>query len=132
MSDRAFRISYVQSRPAPRREPSSSLREGSWRSAPLPPDWRHIRLARLRLDGFRCTYWILPEGERCEVTGNGHDGRLEVDHVGAPDDHSIERLRSLCVAHHRQRTAAQNAERMRARPRRAREPEPHPGLLHRD
>lgn len=132
MTDRTVRVDYVRTRPAAPRRPSTPAEaassSSSWRSAPLPPNWQAIRLRRFALDGWRCT-WIGQEGDRCTVTGNGRDGRLECDHVGAPDDHSIDRLQTLCAEHHRLKTSRTTGDLNRRRMSRRREAEPHPGML---
>jgi len=72
--------------------------EDSGRTVPLPPDWYQIRARQLRADGHRCT-WRLPSKKRCPRRAT------DVDHYGAPDDHT--KLRSLCSHHHGKRTAKQ-------------------------
>lgn len=132
MTERRVRIDYVRSRPTPSARPAPSAAEASssssWRSTPLPSDWQAIRLRRFAIDGWRCV-WIGQEGDRCAVTGNGRDGRLECDHTGAADDHSIDRLQTLCAEHHRLKTSRTTGDLNRRRMSRRRPPEPHPGLL---
>lgn len=86
----------------------------------LPPDWKKRVKATRERDGHRCVA-ILTNGTRCPATTN-----LECDHIGDPDDHSLDNLRTLCVDHHRIHTHAQSRA---ARPRRQRPPTKHPGLL---
>jgi len=75
-------------------------------------------------DGHRCT-WV-DAGVRCSGPAD------EVDHViehidGGPDDDT--NLRSLCLPHHRAKTAA-HANRTRwSKAARRRTPPPHPGLV---
>jgi len=91
------------------------------RGRDLPSNWQAIRAAVLTRDGRRCT-WLQANGARCaEIT------RLEVDHIGDPDDHRLANLRTLCHWHHARVTAAQSlAARRRATttPRSS----PHPGM----
>lgn len=95
----------------------------SARIVPLPPNWPTIRARILERDGHTCT-WIDHYQRRCQAPAT------EVDHIGAPDDHSDENLRALCTRHHRRRSAAQGGKAAAARriPRK-RPPEPHPGLI---
>ncbi|MBI1376083.1 MAG: HNH endonuclease [Frankiales bacterium] len=109
--------------------PASS--SSSWRTSPLPVNWRQIRNVVIRRDGGRCV-WVDYDGasrRRCAETGSGPGGRLEVDHIGDPTDHSPMNLRTLCAFHHRILTNRQAAAARRARASRNREPERHPGLL---
>lgn len=107
----------------------------SWRTAPRPKGWKNrIVPAVKRRDNHRCT-WI--EGEpdggswrmwadprRCPAVG------VDVDHIGAPDDHRLDMLRLLCGPHHDHRSALQAnaAKRAKAKLRR-REAQRHPGLI---
>jgi 5-methylcytosine-specific restriction protein A len=103
----------------------------SWRTSPLPGNWRMIRNVVLRRDGYRCV-WVDHDGttgRRCPETGTGPGGRLEIDHVGDPTDHRPDNLRTLCAWHHRQRTARQANAAKAPRPTKTREPERHPGML---
>lgn len=94
------------------------MSEGSWRTAPLPPDWKARRVHVLDRDGYRCT---MPTRKgRCERWAN------EVDHIGDNTDHSYTNLRSLCGEHHRERTGQQARAVQLARARRP--AEPHPGF----
>lgn len=69
----------------------------------MPSNWQAItRRVRAR-DGHRCT-WIRADDTRCTETT-----RLEVDHIGDPNDHTLPNLRTLCHWHHARRTAAQAA-----------------------
>jgi len=87
----------------------------------LPPDWSAIRKKVLDRDGWRCR-WILPSGARCPRKAT------DVDHMGARDDHRLERLRSLCHDHHEKVTLKQAfAGRARKKPPKRPE-ERHPGL----
>ena len=86
----------------------------STRKYRLPRDWHKIRARILKLDGYRCC-WV-EAGQRCTARAT------DVDHVVRGDDHRDENLQSLCVPHHRRKTAAEI-------PRAKRPPEKHPGLL---
>jgi 5-methylcytosine-specific restriction protein A len=70
----------------------------------------------LERDGHTCQL----RGERCI------EHATEVDHRGASDDHRMEQLRAVCTPCHRSRTGRQGRA---AQPKRAREPEPHPGVI---
>lgn len=83
----------------------------------LPPDWPAIRRHTLHRDGHRCT-WTQADGTRCRETT-----RLEVDHIGDPDNHTLANLRTLCHWHHARRTARQAADAKQQRPAPS-----HPGL----
>jgi len=90
----------------------------SWRTAPLPPGWDRIR-DRI-LDRDRHCLW--PDD------GTPHGGRLEVDHIGDPNDHSDGNLRTLCHDHHKRRTAAQGGRAAQRRAHTRRRPrDRHPG-----
>ena len=84
-------------------------RPGSWRSADLPSGWSRIREAVFARDGYRCQA-ILPDGGQCESPGP-----FECDHLGDPADHSLQALQTLCVSHHRRKTAADANAAMRSR-----------------
>ena len=59
----------------------------STRGNELPRGWSRIRRQRFAIDGWRC------------VDCGLHDptGRLlECDHIGAPDDHRLQSLRTRC------------------------------------
>ena len=89
----------------------------------LPSNWPAIRTQVKARDGHRCT-WIQADGSRCPETT-----RLEVDHIGDPNNHHPDNLRTLCHACHARRTAQQAAAGLRAKlGKRWRAPEPHPGL----
>jgi hypothetical protein len=88
------------------------------RRTPLPRGWARLVDEVLERDG--CCQW--PDD------GTPHGGRLEVDHVGAHDDHRPENLRALCHDHHATRTGRQGAAVVNARRRQRRRPaEQHPG-----
>lgn len=93
----------------------------SWRTSPLPSNWRALRLEVLERDQWQCTR-IRRDGTRCP------ERATDVDHTNGPDDHRLEMLRSLCGWCHRHVTAKQaNAARTRvteARPRTR-----HPGMI---
>jgi len=90
------------------------------RRATLPRNWTQLRLARFRLDGFRCTAIRADTGARCEAPAT------DCDHVGERLDHRIENLRSLCSWHHKQVTAQQSAQ---ARKRKKPQKQKHPGII---
>lgn len=73
----------------------------SRRITPLPKGWYVIKKRIKERDAYRCT-WIRSDGNRCYNTTE-----LEVDHIGDPDDHSDDNLRTLCKGHHASRTGAQ-------------------------
>ena len=86
--------------------------KGSTRKARLPPDWPRRRAQVLARDNYRCF---------CGMPAT------DVDHVVPGDDHRLSNLRSLCRAHHLQKSSKEGVS---ARKHRRRPPEPHPGLLH--
>jgi len=92
----------------------------SWRTAPLPPNWATLRRTRFEHDHWTCVDcgWHDPTGRT-----------LECDHIGRPDDHQLDQLRTRCGprAHncHGRKTAREAG---RNKPRQTRPPEPHPGL----
>lgn len=98
--------------------------EGSDRRARLPDNWDQLRIQRLDIDGWRCT-WRLPSGKRCPRRAT------DVDHrVAMSDDHRIEALQSLCAHHHGKKSAREGNQARRAlKQSRYREPEEHPGRL---
>lgn len=87
----------------------------------LPGDWKTRTRQVKDRDGWRCTWTT--DGQRCTETT-----RLEVDHIGNPNNHHLDNLRTLCHYHHAKRTALQAAA-ARKLPPRNRTPEPHPGLI---
>lgn len=109
----------------------------SWRTTPRPKGWKWQIVPRIKeRDGHRCT-WIdgEPDGgswrqwadpRRCPTRG------VDVDHIGAADNHHHDNLRLLCEAHHDSRTGKQaNAARWsRQRAQAKRQTQPHPGLRH--
>ena len=101
---------------------------GSTRRQRLPPDWPAI------CQTVRDTY-----GDSCYICEHAHV--RDVDHVHRGDDHSLANLRPICGARCQQckaehRTPCHTAKSSReggqaaqaARPKRARAPEPHPGM----
>lgn len=78
----------------------------SWRSAPLPRNWRALRTEVLRRDEGRCTWFpgSEPTGlDYRECYSNPYrctDRATDVDHILSPTDHRIEWMRSLCKRHH--------------------------------
>lgn len=96
--------------------------DGSDRRERLPDDWPERRLARLKKDGFRCT-WKLRSGARCPRKAT------DVDHRKAGDDHSMWNLQSLCPHHHGKKSSREgNAARRAKKASKARPAERHPGL----
>lgn len=107
----------VQKDPRPRVETQRGFRSNA-----LPVDWPARRDAVRKRD--KTCRWLVNE-TYCESTE-----RLEVDHIGDPNDHSLPNLRLLCHAHHNQRTQQQAAAARQAnRKPRKRPEERHPGLL---
>lgn len=91
---------------------------GSDRRTRLPVDWaRRIRPMVLRRDNFQCTR--VEHGQRCPEVAT------DVDHIDRHGPNTLDNLASLCAPHHRRKTAQEGN---RARTRRQRAPEPHPGL----
>jgi len=107
--------------PAPSTDGHWKEAPGAWRTTPRPRGWKTLRAQTLARDAHQCT-WI-EDGERC--TNEGTDA----DHIGAPDDHSLDNLRTLCGGHHRKRTALQARAARGPLPSRQRPTTPHPGLL---
>ena len=87
----------------------------SWRTAPLPRDWKRIRAKVLRRDGGLCQWPGCTEPA------------TDVDHMGDPNDHRLEMLQSLCGWHHRRKTATEAGRSYRP-PSSKRPPEKHPGI----
>ena len=82
---------------------------GSWRRFPLPDNWySEIRPSILARDGV-CLWGFLP-GELWPGEANCTNASNEVDHIGDPNDHSLDNLRGICTFHHRRRTASQGVE----------------------
>ncbi|MGC9543606.1 HNH endonuclease [Streptomyces sp. UG1] len=102
--------------PRPRTTPP-----GTRRTSPLPADWAARRAAVFERDGNRCTW--LEDGQRCTQEAS------DCDHIGDPDDHSLDALRALCGYHHRKRTALQARLARGPMPSRERPRAAHPGLL---
>ena len=93
----------------------------SARTAPLPKGWTAIRRRILKRDGYTCTW--MTYGARCTQAAT------DVDHIGDPDNHSDDNLRSLCAPHHRARSSSQGGRAAQAkRIPRKRPAEAHPGL----
>ena len=96
--------------------------ENSNRKARLPGDWSTRRVRVLRRDGYRCQA-VDSTGSKCGAPAN------QVDHIEPGDDHDYANLQALCRWHHGRKSAREGVAARRPRPRQAREPEPHPGLL---
>jgi 5-methylcytosine-specific restriction protein A len=100
---------------------------GQWvnsdRASELPPDWA----TRKRAEAFRVY------GDICHVCGL--PGANEIDHVQPGNDHSIENTkpvhgRGTAQNCHQRKSSAEGGRAAQARrPKRQRDPEPHPGLL---
>jgi hypothetical protein len=94
---------------------------GAWRTTPRPRGWKGLRAQALERDAQQCT-WI-EDGERCPEPGT------DADHIGDPEDHRLDNLRTLCGYHHRKRTALQARAARGPMPSRQRPRTTHPGLL---
>ena len=76
----------------------------------LPPNWGSIGQAGSIVndvfvrDGGRCRKF-LPSGKRCPRMHP--EFRMEVDHIGDREDHSLKNLRLLCEDHHKKVTQGQ-------------------------
>lgn len=92
-----------------------------WRTEPLPPGWRALRLQVLERDGQRCVM-LRRDGSRC------WDRATDVDHMNGPSDHRLQSLRSLCAWHHR-RVTSQQANSAQVRVTESRPRAKHPGEL---
>ena len=90
----------------------------------LPPDWRRRRAARFEMDAYRCV-----DCGHTDYTA----ASLECDHIGSPDDHRLEMLRTRCGPKarncHGRKTAAEANARRAKRASVKRAPERHPGIL---
>jgi 5-methylcytosine-specific restriction endonuclease McrA len=95
--------------------------EGSPRKSQLPADWRTIRTQVLERDGYRCVA-RLRDGERCPEAGN------QVDHIERGQDHSLSNLQTLCLHHHKQKTAKEASAARGPATTLRRPTEQHPGL----
>lgn len=104
---------------------------GSQRRNRLPADWAE-----------RCKIVREVYGTACHVCGHENANATDIDHVKAGDDHRIENLRPICGKRCHQcaaenRTPCHAAKSSReggqaaqaAKPKRARSPEPHPGMV---
>jgi len=87
-----------------------------WRTTPLPPDWAQRRRAVLERDGWVCQI----QGPKCIGRAN------EADHIGANTDHRLHMLQAACKPCHASKTGRDARAKQ---PNRARDPEPHPGLI---
>lgn len=97
----------------------------SARTTPLPLNWKtEIRPRILTRDGHACQWKVSLDGTRCGAPAT------DVDHIGAPDDHSDENLQALCGSHHKRKSGGQGARARNGRRRpRQRPTGQHPGLL---
>lgn len=100
--------------------------ETSRRRETLPANWRTLRRQVFRRDGNRCTFHDSVTGKRCSSPAE------ECDHIGAPTDHRLQMLRSLCGYHHGIKSGSQGglarAKLLRKQNDRFRRTEEHPGL----
>jgi len=88
-------------------------------AVPRPPDWARRRARVLERDGHRCQ---LATPGRCIGQAS------EVDHIIARwrgGSHEADNLRAVCSPCHAHRTAIEAND---AKPKRRREPPPHPGM----
>lgn len=94
-----------------------------------PDGWQRVRMQVLRRDKFRC--------QHRELTSNGDqqcpNRATDVDHIGDPENHSLDNLQALCAPHHQKKSssAGGRASAMAVNQRIAalRRPKPlHPGL----
>lgn len=91
-----------------------------WRTTPLPSRWyTHIVPAVLRRDAYVCKW--PKDGMDCY-------GRMEVDHIGDHNDHTLSNLRTLCYGHHKLRTRMQLQQARGITSRSLRPKGKHPGL----
>jgi 5-methylcytosine-specific restriction protein A len=86
----------------------------------LPHDWATRRIRVLRRDAYQCQHRDTERGPKCLAPAN------QCDHIIPGDDHGYDNLQALCATHHARKSSAEGNA---ARPKRAREPEPHPGLI---
>ncbi len=101
------------------------MSSGSWRRAPLPPDWGQIRAFVLVRDP-QCQWGSLEEDQA--EPGRCPNRSTDADHIGEPWDHRVEALRGLCTNHHATRSGRQGAAGKAATMRTRKRPqEPHPG-----
>jgi 5-methylcytosine-specific restriction enzyme A len=92
----------------------------------LPPNWGVIRAAVIARDPV-CRWGSL-DSDMAEP-GRCPDRSTDADHIGDPNDHSLEVLRGLCQRHHQVRTGRQGAAgRVAVQRTRKRPQEPHPGF----
>lgn len=98
---------------------------GSDRRERLPANWPALRMQRLELDGFQCTWTLSISKERCPRRATDVDHKVE-----GSDDHRIGALQSLCREHHEKKTsiAARRIKYAKAQ-KRVRPAEGHPGQL---
>ncbi|WP_433465805.1 HNH endonuclease [Spirillospora sp. CA-128828] len=109
--------------------------DSSWRSQPRAKDWKRTRQRIIARDAGVCQWPTDAQGTaRCGAPGT------DVDHIVpvfmAKTEAELEllerdsNLRLLCGPHHRHKTASDAGRASQAkRPKRKRDPEPHPGLI---
>ncbi len=105
---------------------------GSWRTAPLPPNWEtQIRPRILARDSGICLWGLVPgeadPGYLCPAPAT------DVDHIVRGGGHHDANLRSLCAQHHQVKSSreggmAAGVARKAQAAARFRPAEPHPGL----
>lgn len=92
------------------------------RKSELPADWAARRMRVLRRDAYKCRAKD-SRGIRCGAPAN------QVDHISRCANHDEDNLEALCRWHHARKSSAEGNSVHPRRPRQAREPEAHPGLL---
>ncbi len=100
--------------------------QGRGRADRLPKDWPQRRHATFTRDGWQCVWTT--NNTRCPYHAPDGTG-LQCDHVIRGDDHSLTNLQTLCVPHHKIKTAAEATAARAALPTRTRPPETHPGIV---
>jgi 5-methylcytosine-specific restriction protein A len=92
------------------------------RRAELPRDWARRRVRILTRDGYRCQA-LDSLGAKCGEYAN------QVDHIERGSNHAERNLQALCQWHHARKSSAEGHAAQRPKLKRAREPEPHPGMI---
>lgn len=100
--------------------------DGSWRSQPRPPGWRHTTRDRILTRDHHTCQWPRPQGI-CGTPAN------QVDHItpawlGGTDDD--DNLQALCPHHHNIKSGREGGQAAAAKRIPKRRPQDkHPGLL---
>ncbi len=68
---------------------ASVMHQGEWFKERDPGEWKRIRLQVLKRDHFTCVY--------CKWTAQKF---MQVNHIGAEDDHRLDNLETVCAACH--------------------------------